>query len=54
MTTEFRRPIQFRRSSQCLVAAAAALIGASALAGEITLFQGKDFRGGAVTCKARC
>ena len=40
---------KYSRSSRGLVAAALAVISAGALAGEITLYQNRDFRGEAVT-----
>lgn len=40
------------KSSRRLVAAALALVGASAMAGEMTLFQNRDFRGSATTVQS--
>lgn len=40
---------KYSRSLRGLVAAALAVISAGALAGEITLYQNRDFRGEAVT-----
>jgi hypothetical protein len=43
---------KYKRSSRGLVAAALALFSAGALAGEITLFQNRDFRGDTVTLQS--
>lgn len=43
---------KFRRSSRGLVAAALACLSASAFAGEITLFQHRDFRGDTMTLQS--
>ena len=44
--------IKHTRSLRGFLAAALALCSASALAGEITLFQNRDFRGSAVTLQS--
>lgn len=43
---------KYRRSSRCLLAVALAIFSAGAVAGEITLFQNRDFRGDAVTLQS--
>lgn len=44
--------MKYRRSSRGLVAAALAFFSAGALAGEITLYENRDFRGDAVTLQS--
>src|SRR5437016_8027739 len=44
--------IEHTRSLRGLLVAALALVSASAVAGEITLFQNRDFRGTAVTLQS--